>query len=180
MQMIEVVKVEPVELPGEMLKKLVTKYQSELKDFSILVDEKNWILYVNKSVPDSEIQGFIDYIYYPGKYIGEDKEDYLTGVFEEYGYSAFATLDNAYKYRIGKEADKRAAELAAVAIPMIEAEIKKENPIVGYDERLLGKVWDAGYKPFTHKTPENIANYGIVYTFYLGYLMGAGLIKESD
>lgn len=180
MKTIKVVKVEPVELPGEMLKKLVMKYQSELKDFSILVDEKNWTMYVRKSIPDSEIQGFIDYIYYPGEYIGEDKEDYLTGVFEEYGYSAFAALNDAYKYRKGKEADQRDAELAAVAITMIEAEIEKEKPIVEYDERLLSKVWDVGYKPFTHKTPENITNYGIVYVFYLGYLMGAGLIKESD
>lgn len=180
MEMIKVVKVDSVELPGEMLTKLVMKYQSELKDFALLVDTKNWIMYVKKDIPDSEVQDFIDYIYYPGKYIGEDKEDYLTGVFEKYGYSAFATLNDTYKYRIGKEADQKAAELGAAVIPMIENEIAKDKPIIEYDERLLSKVWDAGYKPFTHKTPENIVNYGIIYVFYLGYLMGTRLIKESD
>ena len=61
---------------------------------------------------------------------------------------------------------------------MIENEIQSEKPVIEYDERLSGKVFKAGYEPYSRKTPENITNYGCVYLFYLGYLMGAGMIED--
>ena len=61
---------------------------------------------------------------------------------------------------------------------MIEKEIQSEKPVIEYDERLLGKVFKAGYEPYSRKTPENTTNYGCVYLFYLGYLMGAGMIED--
>lgn len=176
--MIDIRRIEPVDLPANLIFRLERVYHTALRDFAMMIDEKNWIMYVNTSMPEEDVQCFVDYIYYPGESINTEKEDFINDVVGIYGDSVYMELFNGYQHLRGQERERKAAKLAKIAIPLIKKEIESEKPVIEYDERLLHKVYSAGYEPFNRKTPDNITNYGCVYLFYLGYLMGAGLIKE--
>lgn len=178
--MIEIKKIEPIDLPANLISRLERVYHIALRDFAMMIDKKNLIMYVNTSVPEEDVQCFVDYIYYPGESINTGKEDFINYVIDTYGDAVYIELFEGYKHLKGREQEIRTEKLAKVAIPMIEKEIESEKPVIEYDERLLHKVYSAGYEPFNRKTPENITNYGCVYLFYLGYLMGAGLLKNDS
>lgn len=180
MKTIEVKRIEPLEMPADMFIRLMQKYCTNIQDFVVIIDDEQQVLYVNNSVKREDIEGFLKYISYSGNCIGEDLADFADYVCEKYGYSTYRILYDSYVYTRNEKCERIADELAAAAIPLIEKEAMSENPIIKYNERLIHKVWKAGYDPFEHKTPENLTNYGSVYVFYLGYLMGVGLIKESD
>lgn len=61
---------------------------------------------------------------------------------------------------------------------MIRKEVKKKRTAVRYDERLISEIWSACYG-LKEKTPENMTNFGSVYVFYLGYLMGIGKLDSG-
>lgn len=176
--MIDIRKIEPVDLPADLICRLEKVHHTALRDFVMMIDKKNWIMYINASVPEEDVQRIVEYIYYPGNDVNVKKEDFADYVLEHYGQAAFYEMVDGHKHLRGQERDKKAEKLAEMAIPLIEKEIKSEKPVIEYDERLLGKVFKAGYEPYSRKTPENITNYGCVYLFYLGYLMGAGMIED--
>lgn len=175
--MIDIKRIEPVDLPGSLVFRLEKVYHESLRDFAMMIDKKNWIMYINASVPEEDVQRIVEYIYYPGNDVNVKKEDFVDYVFEHYGQAAFYEMVDGHKHLRGQERDKKAEKLAEMAIPLIEKEIKSENPVVDFDERLLYKVYSAG-SDTKQKTLENIVGYGNVYLFYLGYLMGAGVIKD--
>lgn len=175
--MIDIKRIEPVDLPGSLVFRLEKVYHESLRDFAMMIDKKNWIMYINASVPKEDVQRIVEYIYYPGDDVNVKKEDFVDYVYEHYGQAAFYEMSDGHKHLRGQERDKKAEKLAEMAIPLIEKEIKSENPVVDFDERLLYKVYSAG-SDTKQKTPENIVGYGNVYLFYLGYLMGAGVIKD--
>lgn len=181
--MIDIRKIEPVDLPADLIYRLEKVHHTALRDFVMMIDKKNWIMYVNTTVPDEDVQRFIDYIYYPGEYVVMDNEELINRITAKYGDYIHEELFDGYKHLNIQRRESRAEKIAKIAIPMIEKEIQSEKPVIEYDERLLGKVFKAGYEPYSRKTPENITNYGCVYLFYLGYLMGAGMIEgggEND
>ena len=177
-KMIDIRKIEPVDLPTDLIYRLGKVHHTALRDFVMMIDKKNWIMYVNASVPDEDMQRFIDYIYYPGEYVVMDNEELINRITAKYGDYIHEELFDGYKHLNIQRRESRAEKIAKIAIPMIEKEIQSEKPVIEYDERLLGKVFKAGYEPYSRKTPENITNYGCVYLFYLGYLMGAGMIED--
>ena len=176
--MINIKKVDPVDLPADLIFRLEKVHHTALRDFSMMIDKKNWVMYVNTSIPDEDVQQFVEYIYYPGEYVTMDNEEIINYVMAKYGDYVYEELFDGYKHLNGRIRESRSEKIAEIAIPMIEKEIQSDKPIIEYDERLLGKVFEAGYEPYSRKTPENITNYGCVYLFYLGYLMAAGMIKD--
>ncbi len=97
--MIEIKKIEPIDLPGSLVLQLEKLYHSTLRDFTVMIDKTNWTMYVEKSVPDTDVQQFIDYIYYPGRCVNEAKADFADYVFNTYGQSAYLEIFKAYSQK---------------------------------------------------------------------------------
>ena len=177
MNKIRVQRIRPMQLPATLCMELMERYHAQIQDFVVMQERETQILYVNKTVPEKDVEGFVDYLMYSGKYIGEDKADFAEYVLETYGAAAYRALHDAWQYRDEQKKEEAANSLAAAFLPIIEREAHSDTPIIEFNERLVHKVWKKGYNPFDHKTPENMTSYGSVYVFYLGYLMGAGLVK---
>lgn len=52
--MIEIKKIEPIDLPGSLVLQLEKLYHSTLRDCTVMIDKTNWTMYVEKSVPDTD------------------------------------------------------------------------------------------------------------------------------
>jgi len=48
---------------------------------------------------------------------------------------------------------------------------------VKYDEFLAHEIWKQGYD-LNRPTPNRLTNYGNMYEFYFGYLLGSGALKD--
>ena len=169
----------PKELPQDIIFKMNYLFKTTLDEFVIMVNNKKEIVYVNTSVPQSDIDDFMKYITYTGEYVNDEKcglGKVVDRIYEKYGWEVYHVLIDAYDYRKNKEEERQAKKVAQSIIPLIKKELKKKRAVIKYDERLLHEIWSAGYK-IKEKTPENITNFGSVYLFYLGYLMGAGRLK---
>lgn len=174
-------KIAPKELPQDIIFQMNYLFKTTLDEFVIMVNNKKEIVYVNISVPQSDIDDFIKYITYTGEYVNDDKYGLgkmVDRIYDKYGWEVYHVLIDAYEYRKNKEREQQAKKTAQSILPLIKKELKKKRPAVKYDERLLYEIWSAGYK-LKEKTPENITNFGSVYLFYLGYLMGARKLKEG-
>lgn len=169
-------RVKPKELPQDIIFKMNYLYKTTLEDFVIMVNNKQEIVYVNESIPQSDVDDFMRYITFEGDYVNDYKAGLgkmLDAIYDKYGSNVYSVLLDAYDYRKKKEKEQQAKETAKVILPLIRKEVKKKRPAVRYDERLMYEIWSAGYG-LKEKTPENMTNFGSVYVFYLGYLMGAG------
>ena len=169
-------KVTPKELPQDIIFRMNYLFKTTLDEFVIMVNNKEEIVYVNTLVPQSDIDDFIKYITYTGKYINDDKYglgEMVDRIYEKYGWEVYHVLIDAYEYRKNKEREQQVKKTAQSILPLIKKEIAKKRPIVKYDERLISEIRRAG-DDVKGKTPENITSFGSVYIFYLGYLMGAG------
>lgn len=169
-------RVKPKELPQDIIFKMNYLYKTTLEDFVIMVNNKQEIVYVNESIPQSDVDDFMRYITFEGDYVNDYKAGLgkmLDAIYGKYGSNVYSVLLDAYDYREKKQKEQRAKEAAKVILPLIRKEVKKKRPAVRYDERLISEIWSAGYG-LKEKTPENMTNFGSVYVFYLGYLMGAG------
>lgn len=172
----------PKELPQDIIFQMNYLFKTTLDEFVIMVDNRKEIVYVNDSVPQSDVDDFMKYITYTGKYVNDDKcglGKMVDRIYEKYGWEVYNILIDAYEYRKNKKKEEQAKKTAQSILPMIKKEIKKKKPIIKYDERLIYEIWSVGHK-VKEKTPENMIGFGSVYLFYLGYLMGAGKLKEQE
>lgn len=172
-------KVSPLELTSELIFRLNHLYHAELCEFVAMMDKKKEILFVNKRVPQKDIDGFLEVIMFPHYWVADDEAptgQFLSYVYHEYGFHTYRALIDANKWQIKQKDKKRAEEAAKAIIPLIEKEVNSEKPIVEYDEQLAYEIWRQGYD-LKRKTPNNLSNYGSVYEFYFGYLLGAGILK---
>lgn len=175
----EVKKIAPMELPGDLLFRLNHLYHAKLEEFVVMADNRKEILYVNKKVPKKDIDGFLEVIMFPGYAVADDESPvvrFLDHVYEKYGFGTYRALMDIHSWRMEQKEKKWAEEAAKTIIPMIEKEVNSETPIVEYDELLNFEIWKHGFKLNKH-TPKNKTSYGSVYEFYFGYLLGAGLLK---
>lgn len=174
-------RVKPKELPQDTIFKMNYLYKTTLDEFVIMVNNKQEIVYVDESIPQSDVDDFMKYITFEGDYVN----DYMAGlgkmldsIYDKYGSNVYSVLLDAYDYRKKKQKEQQAKEAAKVILPFIRKEVKKKRPAVRYDERLISEIWSAGYD-LKEKTPENMTNFGSVYVFYLGYLMGNGKLDSG-
>ena len=174
---IEVIRIEPLELPVDIVWQISGLYHITQKDFIVYVRNKENKMYVNNTVPEKDIAEFIEVVTFPGHYVDDDDEGkgkFLTYVHKHYGSAAFMALINAHEWREAREQEKNAKAKAKKAIPLIKKMIKNTT----IDERLLHEVWSVGYD-LKERTPKNITNYGTEYVYCLGYLSGMGVIKDD-
>lgn len=175
----QIVRIAPKELPKDLVFRLNFVYEMELGEFVAISDDKEEVLYVNHAVPQKDIDGFLEVIAFPYYWVADDEAptgQFLEYVYEKYGFGTYRVLLDSHSWRLDHEAEQRAKETAKTIIPLIEKQINSENPIVKYDENLLHEVFCAG-SDRKGKTPKNISSFSSVYMFYLGYLMGAGMVK---
>lgn len=174
-------RVKPQELPQDIIFKMNYLYKTTLENFVIMVNNKQEIVYVNESIPQSDVDDFMKYILFEGDYVNDYKAGLgkmLDAIYDKYGSNVYSVLLDAYDFRKKRQKEQQAKEAAKVILPLIRKEVKKKRSAVRYDERLISEIWSAGYG-LKEKTPENITNFGSVYVFYLGYLMGIGKLDSG-
>lgn len=173
-------KIQPTELSANLVFRLKNLYRAKLDEFIAMVDNKREILFVNKKVSQEDIDGFLEVITFPEYWVADNeaKGPFLDYVYRKYGYHTCRDLLDAHTWRMKQKAEQKAKETAKTIIPLIEKQVDSEISVVNYDEALLQQIYCAGYDR-KEKTSENIANFGSVYLFYLGYLVGAGALKQD-
>ncbi len=174
-------RVKPKDLPQNIIFQMNYLFKTTLDEFVIMVNNKQEIVYVNESIPQSDVDDFMKYITFEGCYVNDYKAGLgkmLDAIYNKYGSNVYSVLLDAYDYRKKKEKEQQTKETAKAILPLIRKEVKKKRSAVRYDERLISEIWSAGYG-LKEKTPENITNFGSVYVFYLGYLMGAGKLDNG-
>lgn len=179
--MIKVKKIQPKELPTECVFRLNYLYHAELGKFVAITDRRDEILYINLTVPQNDIEGFLEVIEYPEYAVAEPETktgEFLDYVYRKYGFHTYLALMDAHSWRMEQRERKKAKETAKAILPIIEKEVNSKTPIAEFDERLMFEIWHAGNN-LDRRTPKNIVGYGSVYGFYFGYLMGAGMLKEA-
>ena len=172
-------RVTPKELPTGLTFILKNLYHADLSNFVAMADVNKATLFVNKTVPQKDIDGFLEVITFPNYWVADEesgKGQFLEHVYREYGEHTYRALLDAHTWQMEQKEKRQAAETAKKIIPLIEKEINSENPAVEYNERLVHEIWSAGYR-LNRRTSQNASNYGSMYEFYFGYLLGAGMLK---
>ena len=175
----KVKKITPKELPAGLTFILKNLYHADLSKFIAMVDVSKSTLFVNKKMPQKDIDGFLEVITFPDYWVADEesgKGQFLEHVYREYGEHTYRALLDAHTWQMEQKEKRQAAETAKKIIPLIEKEINSENPAVEYNERLVHEIWSAGYR-LNRRTSQNASNYGSMYEFYFGYLLGAGMLK---
>lgn len=174
-------KIHPKELAEDLVFRLNHLYHAELGEFIVMADNRKEILYVNKKVPEKDIDGFLEVVMFPDYAVADDESPtgrFLDYVYEKYGFSTYRALMDIHEWQMERKEKAGAEERAEAIIPLIEKEVDSENPIVKYDEFLNSEIWKHGFH-LDRPTPKNTSNYGNVYEFYFGYLMGAGMLDAG-
>ncbi|MCI9128023.1 MAG: hypothetical protein HFG28_12780 [Eubacterium sp.] len=140
MEEIKVIKVNPLELPSDVVWSISGKYHISLKEFVVYADKKENILYINENVPEEDITRFIDVVTFPHYWVDDYKGgfgEYLDQVYDKYGYSSYTALKDAHKWRMEQKAEGEAREQAQRAFPAIEKMINAGM----YDEYIMREVY---------------------------------------
>lgn len=179
---VTVKRIAPGELPSILCFQLNYKYHTELGKFVVMFDGKQQILYVNRNVPEDDVQKFIDIVSYPSPYINNPDcpiSDVMDHVSTAYGWKVYEILMSAYSDRQKKIREALARKKSEGIVPVIQEYIRSviddKAPDV-FDDMLVSCIWDAG-RNVELQTAYNQTSYSTKYVFYLGYLMGAGKIK---
>ena len=69
MNELEVIRVEPLELPHDIVWYISSKHHISMKDFNVYIHETKGVMYVNKCVPEKDIEKMIEVATSPGRYI---------------------------------------------------------------------------------------------------------------
>lgn len=174
---IEVIRVEPLEIPADIVWQISGRQHIALKDFYMYVQEKEDKMYVNKSVPEKDIKKIIEVMTFPGRYILDDDTEmgkFMDYVHDTYGYATFITICNYHEYKMKEQDEQRAKERVQNVIPLIEKMIATRM----YDEDMIYEVHSVG-DGRKGKTSKNRCGFRNVYTYCLGYLVGSGALKED-
>lgn len=178
MNNITIKRITPFELPDNLIFSLNYQYKTELGNFIICMDRKTMTLFVNHSIPDEDIKGFIEYIKFPYYYINDDDTgmgEFIEYTYNKYGYELCQMLLDLNRWHRKEEKKEISQKVMEDLQPAIE-ELRREKEI---DETI---IWAAAKKgnSIDGSTPENLINHGHEYIFYLGYLVGSGLITKNQ
>lgn len=177
MEEIKVIRVNPLELPSDVVWSISGKYHISLKEFVVYADKKENILYINENVPEEDIARFIEVVKFPHYWVDDYDGgfgEYLDHVYDKYNYSAYKALEDGHNWRMEQKAEEEAKEKVKRAIPAIEKMIKAGM----YNEYMISEAASIGMN-IKEKTPKNICPFYTLYPYCLGYLTGKGEIKEE-
>ena len=115
MKEITVKRVAPAQLPTYLIFQLNGHYRMELGQFVTIYDSATKCLYVNVTVPETDVQKFIQYVSFEGPYINEDESNGGLGALGEYisskyGIETWKSLFNAWDSRRTDRQMKEAKE----------------------------------------------------------------------
>ena len=177
MSELEVIRIEPLDLPADIVWQISGLHPITPKDFKVYVQEVKGKMYINKAVPEKDIEKMIEIATFPGRYILDDETamgQFMDYVYETYGYPAYSTICNYHEWRMKQQDEQRAKEKVQSAIPSIEKMIETGM----FDENMIHEAYKAG-SDRKGKTPKNICSFYSVYPYCLGYLVGSGALKEK-
>lgn len=175
----QIKRISPEELSKDLIFRLNYVYHTRLNAFIAMTDRAEETLFVHRKVPQQDIDGFLEVIMFPEYGVadyGTPTGQFLEYVCQVYGFHTYSALLDAHNRRMDQKKKKQAEEIAKAIIPLIEKEVNSKNPVVKPDERVMYEIWKTGYQ-LGRETPENLTNYGSVYEFYYGYLLGAGVLE---
>ena len=148
---IEVKIIAPAQLPPVLYWLLNHKYHTEQWDFVVMFDAKWQILYVNRTVPESDVKKFVDIASWQTWYIGDMDcpiADDVEYVYVAYGRNVWNILTDAHKDRMRKRETEKAQEKAKKILPVIKAEmntiVDDEIPDPMDDCILYKRCWPGG------------------------------------
>lgn len=182
MNEIEVIRVEPLEIPSEIIWQISEKQHIALKDFYVYVQEKENKMYVNKSVPKKDIKKMIEVMTSSVELITDNDTEigqFMDYVYKKYGYAAYKSLTNYHQYKKHERDKQRAKDQLQEVLPLIEKIATSEHPAIHYNESLIYEALKKG-RDRKEKTPRNIIGYDEIYVFYLGCLVGMGKVNADD
>ena len=177
MSKIEIIKVEPLELPHDIVWYISGKHHISMKDFYVYIHETKGVMYVNKCVPEKDIEKIIEIVTFPGRYILDDETEsgkFMDYVYEAYGYPAYESIQNYHDWMLRQQDEQRAREKVQSVIPSIEKMINAGM----IDEYMIHEAYKAGSDK-KGKTFKNICGFSTIYTYCLGYLAGSGALREK-
>lgn len=180
MKDIIVVKIRPEQLKCALIFRLNHRYRTDISKFIVIFEEKTFTLYVNDTVNEEHIDIFKRIIMYQGEYINEpgcEVADILDLVYEEYGCQVWSILYDAYKAILDKRRHEQ-AETAAIGPAKLIESYHMHNDIFTRNEHLIyhvGCIGDTNEQRKGH----SLLSERTKYVFYLGYLMGKGLIQGT-
>ena len=181
MSEIIVKRIAPWKLTSAQIIQLHGTYKAQYGDFVILFSIRDKPLYVNQSMPDEDIDRVLKVLNYEGEAIydeGNEVEPDIDYIYDRYGESVYFILMDAVRRLNEERLHKKAQEIVPVVAEIIE-EYRMGDKCPTFPEDLIYLVQDCGQK-LGHRTVHNKVNMGTEYVFYLGYLMGQGVITVND
>ncbi len=111
----EIIRIEPLNLPADIVWNFCYRRNVPLKDFVVYIANKENKMYVIKTVPEEDIKKFIEVITFPDFWVNDDDYgmgEYLEYVYKRYGYPAYSELIDSHAFRMEKEKENKAREKA--------------------------------------------------------------------
>lgn len=180
MNKLEVIRTDPLDLPVDIVWQISGLHHITPKDFKLYISKGK--MYVNKSVPEKDIEKMVEIATFPGRYILDDdteQGEFMNYVCKAYGMAAVNTICNYHEWRIKQQDEQRAKEQLQEVLPLIEKIEESDHTAIHYNEYLIYEVSKMGGKS-KRKTAKNIVSYEDIYIFYLGYLAGSGVVNTDD
>lgn len=177
MEEIKVVRVNPLDLPSDVVWIISGEYHITPKEFVVYADNKGNIMYVNENVPEKDIKGFIEVVEFPDYWVDDNDGgcgEFLDHVYDIHGYPAYKALKDGHRWRMEQKAEEEAREKVKIAIPTIEKMIEAGM----YNEYMISEATGIGMN-IGEKTPKNICSFYTLYPYCLGFLEGMGRLKEE-
>lgn len=174
--MIELIRVEPLEIPADVAWLISATQQIAMKDFYMYV-HKDGKMYVNKSVPEKDIKKMIEVMEFPGHFITDDDTElgqFMNYIYDTYGWATYNAMFEYHTHKIREQEKQEAKEKIQSAIPSIEKMIDKGM----YNEDMVYEALSAGHDR-KGKPSKNRCGYSDIYAYCLGYLVGSGALKEE-
>ena len=169
------------ELTSAQIMQLHGTYKAKYGDFVMLFSAMDKTLYVNQCMPDEDIKRALKVLNYEGEAIydeGSEVEPDIDYMYDRYGESVYFILMDAFRRLNEERLHKKAQELVPVVAEIIK-EYRMGDECPTFPEHLIYLVEDRGRK-LGHRTVHNKVGMGTEYVFYLGYLMGQGIITVND
>lgn len=181
---IEVVRIKPCDPSQGQVFRLNYRYKTELGEFTVLGSVTSNKLYVNESVPEKDIERFLQICEYDGPYINDDTSpvaetnDYI---YEKYGWPVWRVLQDEYSRRREKREKIKAKSAAVQYFKIIEEYRRAEDSDISfYDMEYVADALSTMATKSGGKTVHNFVGLGTEYVFWLGYLMGKGIINAKE
>lgn len=174
-------RIAPWKLTSAQIMQLHGTYKAKYGDFVILFAAKDKTLYVNQCMPDGDIERVLKVLNYEGEAIydeGSEVEPDIDYLYDRYGESVYFILMDAAKRLSEERLFKKAQEIVPAVAEIIE-EYRMGDECPTFPEHLIYLVKDSGQK-LDHRTVHNKVGMGTEYVFYLGYLMGQGIISVDE